>query len=141
MLHAGKQPLLSQSSAHTRPCSFGLATLCPFARCPRMVCGQGLMGQGLLQTFSMISIILNYCLVSAGFGRPARGICLEERVQWTFRAALWSSPITLSSSCYVCAPCWVERETEEYEALPQGTAVAWGRPAGRKSLILIWKGL
>lgn len=63
--------LSQSSSAHTSPCPIGPVAFCPFAHCTHVVRGQGLMGQGLLQTFPLIIIILNSCLVSAGLGRPA----------------------------------------------------------------------
>ena len=40
-----------------------------FPHCRHVMCGQDIMGQVLSQTFPMVSIILNSCLVSAGFGR------------------------------------------------------------------------
>lgn len=58
----------------------------------------------------------------------ALGTGLEKHTQWTFTAALHSSPITPWSSCYV----WAEGKTEKYEALPQGTCSCLGETGRQK---------
>lgn len=95
---------------------------------PALQTCEGIMGQMLSPTFPMVSIILNSCLVSAGFGRSGCENTEPLAHVWknVYRRC---SPITPWSSCCVWALCWAERKTEEYKIFPQGT-LSWGRAGG-----------